>query len=62
VDSIRPAFLEWRTCARLCWARARQGLRHNEIIQFPTRPPRGDFWIFKIGFCPFSKNLAKKRF
>jgi hypothetical protein len=31
-----------------------------EIIQFPCETPRGgDFWIFKIGFGPCSKNLSK---
>ena len=34
----------------------------SEIIQFPCETPReGDFWIFKNGFCPFSKNLADCR-
>ena len=38
--SIRPGLLKWRTCARLCWARARQARPPRlRLFSFPVRPP-----------------------
>src|SRR6516162_5274022 len=35
-----PGLLKWRTCARLCWARARQARPPRlRLFSFPVRPP-----------------------
>jgi len=37
-----PGLLKWRTCARLCWARARQARAPRlRFFSFPVRPPGG---------------------
>jgi hypothetical protein len=42
VGSIRSAFLKQRTCARLCWARARQARPPRlRLFSSPVRAPGG---------------------